>query len=180
MPRLFVAVDFPEAVNRRLEALCSSLPGARWLPPEQFHLTLRFIGEVDDARLDEVADGLSELDCPAFSLSLQGVGHFPPRGQPRVLWAGVEAGEALARLYGQIENRLRSLGIDPEHRKFAPHVTLARLKGSAVERLRDYLALHGGFATETMPITSFQLYSSILGAKTAIHRVEASYPLDGG
>lgn len=177
MPRLFVAIDFPEAVNRRLAALCSGLARARWLPPEQFHLTLRFIGEVDGGTFADVADGLSEVACPPFSLRLGGVGHFPPRGRPRVLWVGIGADPALTRLHGQIESRLRLLGIAPEGRKFAPHVTLARLKSTPVIRVRDYLVCHDGFATETIPITSFQLYSSTLGAKAAIHRVEARYPL---
>ncbi len=179
MPRLFVAIDFPEAIHRRLAALCSGLAGARWLPIEQFHLTLRFIGEVGGGTFADIADGLSEVACQPFTLRLRGVGHFPPRGQPRVLWVGVEAGGGLTRLHGQIELRLRSLGLDPEGRRFAPHITLARLKGTRLDRLRDYLAFHDGFATETIPITCFRLYSSILGAKAAIHRIEANYPLGG-
>ena len=79
-----------------------------------------------------------------------------------------------------IEHRLRRLGIAPEGRRFAPHVTLARLKGASVHRLGDYLACHGGFATQAMPITGFRLYSSTLGAKAAIHTIEASYPLGSG
>ena len=178
MPRLFVAIDFPEAVNRRLAALCSGLARARWLPPEQFHLTLRFIGEVDGGTFADVADGLSEVACPPFSLRLGGVGHFPPRGRPRVLWVGIRVDDALSRLHGQIESRLRLLGIAPEGRKFAPHVTLARFKGTPVNRLRDYLIAHDDFITETILVSHFHLYSSILGAKGAIHSIEASYPLD--
>lgn len=180
MPRLFVAIDLSHAVNRRLTALCSGLPGARWLPAGQFHLTLRFIGGVDGGVFADIAHGLGDVTGPPFALKLNGIGHFPPRGRPRVLWAGVEADAGLTRLHGRIENRLRHLGIDPEGRKFAPHVTLARLKGTPVNRLGDYLVAHGDFITETMPITEFHLYSSILGAKGAIHRIEASYPLSSG
>ena len=180
MPRLFVAIDFPEAVNRRLAALCSGLPGARWLPTGQFHLTLRFIGAVDGDGFAGIAHDLCHVACPPFSLKLNGIGHFPPRGQPRVLWVGVEAGDGLIRLHGQIEHRLRHLGIEPEGRKFAPHITLARLKGTPVSRLGDYLVAHGDFITETIPVSHFHLYSSVLGAKNAIHRIEASYPLGMG
>ena len=180
MPRLFVAIDFNEAVNSRLAGLCSSLPGARWLPPEQFHLTLRFIGEVDGAAFADITDGLRDVACPPFSLSLRGIGHFPPRGRPRVLWVGVEPSDGMTRLHGVIEHRLRRFGIAPEGRRFAPHVTLARLKGASVHRLGDYLACHGGFATQAMPITGFRLYSSTLGAKAEIHTIEASYPLGSG
>ena len=180
MPRLFVAIDFPEAVNRRLAAMCSGVRGARWLPVEQFHLTLRFIGEVDNGAFADIADGLSDVACAPFFLTLRGVGHFPTRGPPRVLWAGVDAVGELMRLQGQIESRLRRLGLDAEGRKFAPHVTLARLKGVRLERLGDYLAFHGGFVTPAIHVAGFQLYSSILGAKAAIHSVEASYPLGDG
>ena len=180
MPRLFVAIDFPEAVDRLLKALCSGLPGARWLPAGQFHLTLRFIGTVDGGVFADIARGLCDVACPAFSLKLDGVGHFPPRGRPRVLWAGVEADKALARLHGQIENRLRHMGIEPEGRKFAPHITLARLKGTPVRRLGDYIVAHGDFITETIRVSEFHLYSSILGAKGALHVIEASYPLGEG
>ena len=188
MTRLFVAIDFPAAVNRRLAALRSGLAGARWLPPEQFHLTLRFIGEVDSGAFADIADDLGAVIFPPFSLRLSGVGHFPPRGRPRVLWAGVDfgvgagvgAGESLSRLQSRIENRLRGLGIVPEGRPFAPHVTLARLKGTPAGHLGDYLMAHGDFITETIPITEFHLYSSVLGPKGAIHRIEASYPLDDG
>ena len=178
MTRLFVAIDFPEAVNRRLAGLCSSLPGARWLPPEQFHLTLRFIGEVDGGAFADILGGLSDVACAPFSLSLRGLGYFPPRGRPRVLWVGVDPSDEMTRLHGRIESRLRRLGVAPEGRKFAPHVTLARLKGSPLHRLRDYLAFQDGFATEAMPISGFRLYSSTLGAKAAIHNIEADYPLD--
>ena len=182
MPRLFIAVDFPAAVNRRLKALCSGLAGARWLPPEQFHLTLRFSGDVDSGGFADIADGLSSVACPPFSLGLGGVGLFPPRGQPRVLWAGVElgSGDGLSLLHGRIDGRLRSLGIAPEGRKFAPHVTLARLKETPAGQLGDYLMTHGDFITETIPVAEFHLYSSVLGPKGAIHRIEASYPLGGG
>ncbi len=81
MPRLFVAIDFPDAVNRRLAGLTGGVRGARWLPPEQFHLTLRFIGEVEDSALTEIAEALSEIRVAPFSLRLSGVGHFPPRGR---------------------------------------------------------------------------------------------------
>ena len=179
MPRLFVAIDPSAPVRDALARLSHGVPGAKWVAPEQFHLTLRFIGEVDGGMLDEIAEALGDVEAPAFTLALDGVGHFPPRGTPRVLWAGVNDDAALGRLHERIEARLRWLGVAPDRRGFAPHVTLARLKQAPLARVRDYLALHGGFATEDFPVTEFQLYSSHLGAAGAVHRVEASYPLDG-
>jgi len=179
MPRLFVAIDPSAPVRDALARLSHGVPGAKWVAPEQFHLTLRFIGEVDGGMLDEIAEALGDVEAPAFTLALDGVGHFPPRGAPRVLWAGVNDDAALGRLHERIEARLRWLGVAPDRRGFAPHVTLARLKQAPLARVRDYLALNGGFATEDFPVTEFQLYSSHLGTAGAVHRVEASYPLDG-
>ena len=179
MPRLFVAIDPSAPVRDALARLSHGVPGAKWVAPEQFHLTLRFIGAVEGALLDEIAEALGDVEAPAFRLALDGVGHFPPRGAPRVLWAGVNDGAALGRLHERIEARLRQLGVAPDRRRFAPHVTLARLKQAPLARVRDYLALNGAFATEDFPVTAFQLYSSHLGAAGAVHRVEASYPLEG-
>ena len=180
MPRLLVAMGWPAGGIPRPPAMLAGVGGARWLPLRQFHLTLRFIGEVDNRAFADIADGISDVACAPFSLRLRGVGHFPTRGPPRVLWAGVDAVGELMRLQGQIESRLRRLGQDPEGRNFAPHVTLARLKGVRLDRLGDYLAFHGDFVTPAIPVTEFHLYSSTLGAKAAIHSVEASYPLGVG
>ena len=180
MPRLFVAIDFPETVNRRLAGLAGGVRGARWLPPEQFHLTLRFIGEVEGGALADIAEALSAIRAAPFTVRLAGVGHFPRRGQPRVLWAGVEDGPrhpGLAGLNAKIEARLRRLGLEPERRNFAPHVTLARLKQVTLGRVRDFLADHGDFITESLAIDEFHLYSSTLSARGAVHVIEASYAL---
>ena len=179
MPRLFVAIDPSAPVRDALTRISHGVPGAKWVAPEQFHLTLRFIGEADNRLCDEIAEALGDVEAPAFRLALDGVGHFPLRGAPRVLWAGVNDGAALGRLHDRIETRLRLIGIAPDRRKFAPHVTLARLKQAPLVKVRDYLALHGAFTSEDFPVTEFHLYSSHLGAAGTIHRVEASYPLDG-
>ena len=177
MVRLFVAIDLPEPVKDRLGGLCAGVPGARWVSREQIHLTLRFIGEVDNGLFSDIADELAGVAVEPFPLRLRGVGHFPPRGQPKVLWAGVEDGAPVARLHNKIEARLQRLGMPPDRRKFSAHVTLARLKNTRIGRVRDYLAQHGLFAAESFPVSGFHLYSSRLGAAGAIHRIEASYAL---
>ena len=177
MVRLFVAIDLPAAVKHRLGDLCAGLPGARWVAPEQLHLTLRFIGEVDNEIFADVAEALATASVAPFPLRLSGVGHFPPRGAPKVLWAGVEDGESAARLHRIIEARLRDLGLPPDGRRFSPHVTFARLKATPIGRVRDFLAINGPFATEGFPVSEFHLYSSRLGSGGAIHRIEASYAL---
>ena len=177
MVRLFIAIDPPAAVKDRIAELCAGVPGAKWVSPEQSHLTLRFIGEVGNDEFADTAEALSGVSAPPFVLRLKGVGHFPPRGAPKVLWAGVEDRAPVANLHDRIEARLQRLGLDPDRRKFSPHITLARLKGARTERVRDYLAQHALFATESFAVSEFHLYSSKLGAKGAIHRIEASYDL---
>jgi len=178
MPRLFVAVDLPAETRARLAVLAGGVPGARWVPPEQLHITLRFIGEVDNGVFADVIDALADVHMPPFPVAVAGLGHFPPRGAPKVLWAGVADGAPLIRLHDKIERRLQALGLAPDGRKFTPHLTLARLKGAPLGRVRDFLAHNGGLAGAPFEVREFHLYSSRLGHEGAAHRIEASYPLE--
>jgi RNA 2',3'-cyclic 3'-phosphodiesterase len=178
MPRLFIAIDFPEAVRDRLAALPVGVRGARLLPTEQYHLTLRFIGEVEGTVFTEIAEALGDLSAASFDLRLSGVGHFPPNGQPKVLWAGVAESEPLRQLQDHIETCLRGLGLAPDSQNYTPHVTLARLKYGKINRIREFLVEHNDFTTDDIPIAAFNLYSSTLGEKGAVHTLEASYPLN--
>ncbi|MDH3394432.1 MAG: RNA 2',3'-cyclic phosphodiesterase [Desulfobulbaceae bacterium] len=180
MHRLFVAVDLPETIKDRLAEICFGLPGAKWVKPEQLHLTLRFIGEVDGATFMDIRAALATIALPPFSLGLKGLGCFPPRKTPRVLWVGLEPPlEQLVQLRNRVEATLVRLGVEPEHRKFAPHITLARLKETPKNRLANFLAGNSLFSTESFPVENFHLYSSSIGSKGAIHTLEASYPLTG-
>ena len=116
MIRLFVALALPEDVRRRLEMLRGGLPGARWQSAEQMHLTLRFIGEVDGAAFREIGDALAHIEAEPFSLTLEGVGRFPPRGRVRILWAGVVQNPALMRLRERTEAVITGLGFEPDGR----------------------------------------------------------------
>ncbi len=177
MVRLFVSIELPESVVRQLLSLCCDVPGARWVEPEQIHLTLRFIGEVDGLVFRDVQAALEEVRSPGFDLRIKGVGHFPPRGEPRVLWAGVERSEPLVALRNRVEGALVRAGIAPEGRKFSPHITLARLQGTPERAVGSYLASNGLLRCEPVAVRAFHLYSSSLSAKRAVHRSEASYAL---
>lgn len=177
MHRLFVAIDFPEAVRQQLALLCFGLPDARWTPAAQLHLTVRFIGEVEGGRFLDVRDALGEVSAPPFDMRLKGLGHFPPRGRPHVLWAGVEKNGPLTALHDRIERTVVRAGLPPEGRNFMPHVTLARLKGTPPRRVADYLTDHALFQAGPFPVEAFHLYSSLLTPKGAVHTLEASYPL---
>ena len=180
MPRLFVAVELPEDVKDRLAALCEGLQGARWTRDRQFHLTLRFLGEVDNDRARKVGDILNAVRADPFELELGGVGHFPPRGRPRVVWAGLRSREGLEDLHRRLTSVLKRAGFGPDERKFAAHVTLGRLDGTTTAtQVGHYEARHLDFRCEPFPVTGFALFSSFLSREGALHRVEARYPLFG-
>jgi 2'-5' RNA ligase len=181
MHPLFVALDFPAEINQSLAGLCHGVSGAKWADSAHFHLTLRFIGNCDDGLLGDLQYALADIAAPAFNLALKGVGYFPPRGPARVLWAGVEAEPGLMRLRDQVSAAVDALGIEPERRKFAPHITLARFKrGVPPGRLAAFLSDHALFRSAPFTVPEFHLYSSHLRPHGALHRIEASYPLDGG
>ncbi len=177
MQRLFVAIDLPLPVKRELAGICLGLPGARWVADAQIHLTLRFIGEVEGGRVQDIRDGLAEIHSAAFALRLIGLGVFPPRGQPHVLWAGVEPVEPVVALRNRVESLLVGLGFAPEERQFSPHVTMARLCDTPVARLTPYLTGNALFASSEFAVDAFHLYSSVLTRQGAIHQLEACYPL---
>ncbi len=180
MIRLFVAIALPEHVVDALLELSDSVPGARWVNYDQLHLTLRFIGEIDRAGFEDVVQALGEVEADAFELALAGVGHYPPRGAPRVLWAGVRPNPVLSLLQSRVENALVRAGLAPEPRNFSAHVTLARLHHAPIERVQAFLTRHGLFAAPPFQVEAFHLYSSRLARDGSVYSIEASYPLRGG
>ncbi len=179
MPRLFVAIELPEDAKDDLAHLCEGLQGARWTRDRQFHLTLRFLGELAPDRARNVEEILNAVRADPFELELGGVGHFPPRGRPRAVWAGIRPCEGLTELHGRVASVLRRAGISPEGRKFAAHVTLGRLTGTTATQVGLYESRHLHFCREPFPVTGFALISSFLSREGALHRVEARYPLFG-
>lgn len=179
MPRLFVAVDLPEQLKERLAGICQGVQGARWIRDGQFHITLCFLGQLEGPAARQVLEGLAAVRCDPFTLCLSGIGHFPPRRTPKLLWMGVDPQDELRLLQGRVNSRLKRLGLPGESRRYAPHVTLARLTRPAMAPLLQFMGDHAGFESESFAVTDFQLFSSVLGRSGATHRVEASYPLMG-
>ena len=178
MYRLFIAIDLPEIVSEHCANICFGVQGAKWVPKDQMHFTIRFIGEVDHAGYHAVSGGLSDVIASRFTIAMKGVGYFPPRNKPKVLWAGLEKNEALMNLRRSIEGALQQAGIEPEERKFAAHVTLARLSpNTPVRAIADFLSANGLFSEQSIPVDEFHLYSSVLTSDGAIHRKEATYRL---
>jgi RNA 2',3'-cyclic 3'-phosphodiesterase len=171
--RLFVAIDLPEPLKAALAALRSAALPARWSAPEKFHLTLRFIGEVDEARVAEIDTALRGIDAPRFALTLAGVGHF----RRQVLWVGVESAPPLLALQAEVERALQRAGLPGERGRYVPHVKLARLRWPGGGRLRAFLAEHGHFRAEPFAVDRFVLYESRLARDGATHRRRAEYGL---
>lgn len=159
--------------------MSGGVSGARWVPADNLHLTLRFIGNTDGRTYADVMDALAGIRTAAFDLCLKGIGHFGERGRVDSLWVGVAKGEALMRLHDKIEAGLQRVGLEPEHRRFLPHVTLARLKSAPGARAADWLAAHGGLTLPCWRVEEFHLLSSYLGGEGAIYQVEATFPLGG-
>jgi 2'-5' RNA ligase len=177
MKRLFIALEMPEPLRERLAGMMGGITGARWVDPTNFHLTLRFIGEVDGDIAQDIADGLSSLRVASFDLALEGVDRFESRGRVRAVWVGVKLNPALAALQRKIEILVAAAGIVPERRKFKPHVTLARFSNIPVTEVGPYLAVHGSFRTEPVPVQSVILFESILGRAGPTYHPELEVPL---
>lgn len=175
--RLFVALELPDAVRHQLALMTGGLPGARWVPPENYHLTLRFIGEAPAWQAEEIDHALAGVRASPFLLTLVGTGLFAKGGRGTSLWAGVERTAALDHLRAKVETALQRIGLEPERRRFAPHVTLARVDAVPQPRLAAHLQAHGLFRAPPVAIAHFTLFSSRLGKERAVYIAEAEYPL---
>ena len=176
MPRLFTGLEIPEHIAQRLCLIQARLHGARWISPENYHITLRFIGDVEDRVADEFAYALGSVPCPVFSLRLAGMGSFGGR-KPRAIWADVENSDALMSLHRANEQAARLAGLPPEARNFTPHVTLARLRGTHSDEVARFLENFGDFASQPFEVSRFILFSSRPSRGGGPYAVEAEYPL---
>ena len=179
MPRLFVALPVPEEIADLLTPLQSGVPDARWVPLENFHVTLCFAGEVQGATMRDLEEELSDIEGPPFSVSIAGVEQFSSGKQPRVLVASVERSDRLDWLQQKVSTVARNCGIEIERRKFRPHVTLARFASNAEtgHHLAQFMASNGTFRADPWIADRFALYSSRSGRNGAIYTEEVSYPL---
>ncbi|HCU23974.1 MAG TPA: RNA 2',3'-cyclic phosphodiesterase [Deltaproteobacteria bacterium] len=176
--RSFIAIDPPAALRESLRPLLrEKIPGAHWVRPEQWHLTLRFLGEVDPEGFAALRRSLQSLSQPSFKLTLKSTGVFPNLQRARVLWLGFAACSELFALQGRIEAALAALGFEAETKAFFPHLTLARLKYPARKELEIFLRTPRDWTSLDFPVEQFHLYSSRLSAAGAEHQKEASYSL---
>ena len=177
MPRLFTGVEIPADIGQALSSLRGGLPGARWIDPENYHLTLRFIGDVDDTTAHEVASLLGRVKRGAFDLHMQGLTSFGGK-KPRAVVANVAPARALLDAQAEQERLMQRIGLEPEGRKYIPHVTLARLREASSRDVAEYLASRGYFRTSPFKVSRFVLFSSRNSVGGGPYVVEASYPLN--
>ena len=176
MPRLFTGLQIPPSIAAQLALLQGGIDRARWIAPEDYHITLRFIGDVEETTARQVEEALERIALPAFSLRLSGLGWFGG-GRPHSVHALVEPNAALEALQGAHERACREAGLEPERRKFTPHVTIARCRGARLAEVRDFVAAHGLFAAGPFAVDDFVLFSARPSRGGGPYVVEQSWPL---
>jgi len=171
--RLFVSLELPSSIAQSLADLNPHLHGVRWLSAKQFHLTLAFLGNVSEETEEKLRAELLEIRFTRFFLPLNGIGTFPAKGCPRVLWLGVGQGHPhLFQLHKRVTDAALAAAIEPDLRPWHPHFTLARCQNVASNTISPFLRAHAAFDAGLVPIDSFQLKSSRLTPAGSIYRTE--------
>ena len=161
--RLFVSIELPDSVKRRLAEVDPHLRGVRWLEPPQMHLTLAFLGGVPAETQEMLSEKLRAISWKSFFLPLTGLGTFPGKGWPKIIWIGVGTGHPhLFQLHKRVQEALLAVGLEPDLRSFHPHVTLARCRDVSAEAIRPFLKSHADFDAGMIHVESFCLNSSEL------------------
>ncbi len=176
MPRIFTGIEIPPDVAQSLAMLRGGLPGARWVDAENYHVTLRFIGDVDDTVAHEVASLLGRVRRGPFELCFEDLTSFGGR-RPRAIVATLGPVPALLELQAEHERLMQRVGLEAEGRKFIPHVTLARLRESSSRQVAEYLTLRAPFRSPPFKVSRFVLFSSRASVGGGPYVVEAAYPL---
>lgn len=175
--RLFAAIPVPQEIGADLVRLQKGVPGARWRPVENFHITLRFFGDIEETLAEDLDAELATIAMAPFPLRLKGAGWFGG-ADPRALWLGVDAPDIVTQLNEKCERAARRAGLPKEARKFHPHMTLAYLRETPVEKANRFVQRAATLETEAWQVTHFSLFSSWLTRGSAnIYRAEADYPL---
>ena len=177
--RLFIAIALPGPVREELVALAQPLAGVNWTRPEQLHLTLRFLGDVPEEKIENITAHLATVRVEPFVLPVEGVGAFPPKAPPRVIWIGVGHGHPrLHQLRQRVDDALLAAGLlELDVRTFHPHVTLARCGADTGKPLAKWLLAHAEFGAPPFRVTAFDLYSSELRPEGAVHTLVRRFPL---
>ena len=179
--RLFVSIDLPPSIEKALVDLDPRIRGVRWVARGQMHLTLGFFPDV--ARDVELAlrEKLSAIEFRSFILPIEGVGTFPSKGPPKIVWIGVGPGHPhLFQLHKRVQDAALAVGLEADLRPWHPHVTLARCHDVPGGALRKFLKSNGQLDAGMFRVDAFHLYCSELTPAGPIHTCELSIPCSGG
>jgi len=175
--RLFIAIEIPDDLIRMIVKLRADIPGARWVPAEQIHLTLAFLGEVDEGAVELLCKRLARIKHSAFTLCFSGTGFFFGHRRPRALWIGLAPEPHLDKLAARVRAAVQTSGIHQEERPFSPHITLARLKLSASRETDAFLDQNSRVYLPPFPVREFTLFKSQLTPQGAVHTALINFPL---
>lgn len=176
--RLFVAIPLPDYLKDSLHQLKTGLNGFRWTARDNLHLTLKFIGDTEEAAMPAIEEALSLVQVESFLLPVERIGFFPPRGQPNFIWVSVGKGHPrLFQLHQKIENVLYALGIEPATCAYRPHITIARCPKAAPGAVKQFIRDHREYETAPFKVERFVLCSSQLTSTGPLYSEEKSWPL---
>lgn len=176
MPRLFTGLSVPDQIIDTLSALRGGLSGARWISAENYHITLRFLGDIDEGTAHDAFLILGRIERTIFPVTIDGITVFGG-DRPRALVAKIVSSPALMELQAEHERLLRRLGFPAETRKFTPHITLARLRDTSPFELANFLGMISHVPRLTFEVDSFEVFSSRASIGGGPYVIEASYPL---
>ena len=177
MPRLFTGLEIPLEHSQRLMMLRGDIITARWIAPENYHITLRFLGDVSQLQADEYMAQIDELLIEPFDLTINSVGHFGTK-RAHALWASIEPSEALNQLHRSHERAAINIGLEPEPRRFIPHITLARLTRTRLSTIAPFLANFSGFKLDPFTITQAAIYSAKPSTGGGPYVIEELFPFE--
>jgi len=167
--RLFIAIEIPDDLKKMIAGLREDIPGARWVPEEQIHLTLAFLGEVEDAVFELLNSALAGIHVTEFELCFSATGCFPGRERPRVLWLGVKPHPQLDKLASEVRTAVTTCAIPQEERRFSAHITLARLNAAPSRELDGFIEQPQKQRIHTFRVSEFILFQSRLTQQGAVH-----------
>ena len=179
MIRLFAAIPIPEEISADLYELRRPLPGARWVEPSDYHLTLCFIGDIDNRQASEFADELGRIEMRPFPLQISSLDVFGGN-DPHVLWAGLTPSEPLLDLHRSVKRATRSVGLKPDSKPFKPHVTLARLRHSPSAAIERLIGENVAYRSTDFTVDHFALYSAKPRTGGGPYVIEERFPLVPG
>lgn len=175
--RLFVAIPLSPEIRQQLAEIRKPEDGVRWLDLQKCHITLKFLGETAKEQLPELRTNLRKVRCSPFTLSLNGLGYFGSRSNPKVLWAGIDKSESLQLLQRQVEEICTSLGFEKEDRAFKPHITVARLNGVSGKTIKGLIEEQQSEISGQWKVKQFVLCQSILDSEGARYKRLQVFPL---